>query len=165
MYRPMARIKKEEEKGNTLNLVCCDTIFAKQKRHLPAEWMRNDLLMDFILLNWFFRSLCCTCAAGWASCFSYSLNWRGRLFFRWLVLTRLCECQHLFSYCYVFFHRRKYWGGQKYWRKEVAITDKIIGVSQLLGMYRVQFFTGYRVPGIKTVFYRVQVPSTGYLTN
>jgi len=34
-----------------------------------------------------------------------------------------------------------------------------------VGMYRVQFFTGYRVPGIKTVFYRVRIPSTGYLTN
>src|SRR6218665_1967006 len=34
-----------------------------------------------------------------------------------------------------------------------------------LGMYWVQFFTGYRVQGIKTVFYRVRVPSTGYLTN
>ena len=34
-----------------------------------------------------------------------------------------------------------------------------------LGMYRVQLFTGYRVPGIKTIFYRVWVPSTGYLTN
>ena len=27
-----------------------------------------------------------------------------------------------------------------------------------LGMYQVQFFTGYRVPGIKTVFYQVRVP-------
>jgi len=35
----------------------------------------------------------------------------------------------------------------------------------ILGMYRVQFFTGYRVQGIKTVFYRVRVPNTGYLTN
>jgi len=25
----------------------------------------------------------------------------------------------------------------------------------LVGMYRVQFLTGYRVPGVKTVFYRV----------
>jgi len=32
-------------------------------------------------------------------------------------------------------------------------------------MYRVQCFTGYRVPGIQTVFYRVRIQSTEYLTN
>src|SRR6218665_1601511 len=35
----------------------------------------------------------------------------------------------------------------------------------IIGMYRVQLFPGYRVPSIKTVFYRVRVPSTGYVTN
>ena len=46
-----------------------------------------------------------------------------------------------------------------------TVYPSVFFLPQVLGMYQVQFFTGYRVPCIKTVFYRVRVPSIEYLTN
>src|SRR6218665_2401744 len=57
-------------------------------------------------------------------------------------------------------HLKPFAGTSRMYTSEPSTPQKDLSEMQaILGMYRVQFFTGYRVPGIKTVFYRVRVPS------